>query len=62
MKVLTGLGNPGKKYSNSKHNFGFWIIDRLLKQSSLKLQPGKGEYHYLKTNNSIFIVLNFYYI
>ena len=31
MKVLVGLGNPGRKYSNTKHNFGFWIIDCFLK-------------------------------
>ncbi len=51
MKVLVGLGNPGRKYSNTKHNFGFWIIDSFLKGSSLTLQAGKGDYHYLKTND-----------
>ena len=49
MKVLVGLGNPGRKYSKTKHNFGFWIIDYFLKQSSLTLQAGKGDYHYIKT-------------
>jgi len=51
MKVLVGLGNPGRKYSKTKHNFGFWIIDSFLKVSSLTLQAGKGDYHYLKTND-----------
>ena len=51
MKVLVGLGNPGRKYSNTKHNFGFWIIDSFLTKSSLTLQPGKGDYHYVKTND-----------
>ena len=51
MKVLVGLGNPGSKYSNTKHNFGFWIIECFLKQSSLTLQTGKGDYHYIKTND-----------
>ena len=51
MKVLVGLGNPGSKYSNTKHNFGFWIIECFLKQSSLTLQAGKGDYHYIKTND-----------
>jgi len=55
MKVLVGLGNPGRKYSNTKHNFGFWIIDCFLKQSSLTLQAGKGDYHYIK-NNDYFLV------
>ena len=51
MKVLVGLGNPGRKYSKTKHNFGFWIIECFLKHSSLTLQAGKGDYHYLKTND-----------
>ena len=51
MKVLVGLGNPGRKYSKTKHNFGFWIIESFLKHSSLTLQAGKGDYHYLKTND-----------
>ena len=51
MKVIVGLGNPGNNYSSTKHNFGFWIIDYFLKQSSLTLQVGKGDYHYIKTNN-----------
>lgn len=51
MKVIVGLGNPGKKYLKTKHNFGFWIIDSFLKNCSLKLKPGKGDYHYEKTDN-----------
>ena len=36
MKIIVGLGNPGDNYSLTKHNFGFWIVDRLVMQSSLK--------------------------
>ena len=41
MKIIVGLGNPGDNYSLTKHNFGFWIIDELVKQSSLKYKLGK---------------------
>jgi len=51
LKVIVGLGNPGEKYLKTKHNFGFWIIDSFLKNCSLKLKPGKGDYHYEKTDN-----------
>lgn len=27
MKILLGLGNPGKKYRNNRHNVGFMVID-----------------------------------
>ena len=44
MKVIVGLGNPGSNYSSTKHNFGFWVVDNLVEQSSLKYKAGKGEY------------------
>ena len=32
MKCFIGLGNPGDQYNNTKHNFGYWIIDSYLKK------------------------------
>lgn len=29
MKLVAGLGNPGAEYSVTRHNAGFWFVDRL---------------------------------
>ncbi len=34
-KLIVGLGNPGQKYANSKHNTGFRVIDEALRRAGI---------------------------
>ena len=46
MRAIIGLGNPGKKYVNTRHNIGYYIIDYILNQYNISLKAGKGDYYY----------------
>jgi PTH1 family peptidyl-tRNA hydrolase len=52
--LVVGLGNPGTKYSLTKHNFGFWVLDKMIEKSSLTWKSGYGDYLYAKDKNIIF--------
>lgn len=44
--LIVGLGNPGKKYENSRHNTGFRVVEKLARK--LVISPDYNNKYYLK--------------
>ena len=49
MKLIVGLGNPGKKYEKTRHNSGYFVMDLLAKELNVKLDKEKWKALYCQT-------------
>lgn len=52
MKLIVGLGNPGKKYENTRHNTGFAVIDKTLAKLNVELDKNKFNADYTMINRN----------
>ena len=43
MKMIVGLGNPGRKYANTRHNMGWEALDRVADAAGIKVNVNR--YH-----------------
>jgi len=59
IRLVVGLGNPGKEYERTRHNAGFWLVERYAQQSGVALRKD-GKYQALvgrMPNNGAWLVL-----
>lgn len=49
MKLIVGLGNPGKEYENTRHNIGFQTIDKFAQKLGVSITKSKYNGFYAET-------------
>jgi len=49
MKLIVGLGNPGKKYENTRHNTGYMCVDAFARSLNVSIDMKKFNGLYVKT-------------
>jgi len=58
LRLVVGLGNPGKTYSKTRHNVGFMVVDKVSDAFSIALEKQKFDTRFgIGSINSVKIVL-----
>ena len=52
MKLIVGLGNPGKEYDKTRHNVGFMVVNNYIKHINISDNEWKNKFNslYLQTD------------
>jgi PTH1 family peptidyl-tRNA hydrolase len=48
IKAVIGLGNPGRRYEDNRHNFGYMVVDRLAFLKKEEFARGDGPFVYCR--------------
>ena len=43
MRIVVGLGNPGRRYQGTRHNIGFAVADEVAHRGQAEFESGRGE-------------------
>jgi PTH1 family peptidyl-tRNA hydrolase len=46
VRVIVGIGNPGSRYKNNRHNVGFQFLDYFCEKKKLSFKASKFCYHF----------------
>ena len=59
MKLIVGLGNPGKEYHKTRHNIGYMVLDKCSEKFNFSFDSNKfnGKYGFAMINNEKYLFL-----
>lgn len=52
IRLIAGLGNPGREYENTRHNVGFWWVDELARAQKLNFKS-EAKFHGLSARGNV---------
>jgi len=50
VRIVLGIGNPGSRYTHTRHNVGFMFLDFIAEIKSLNFKPGRGDYFFTEAD------------
>jgi len=52
IRLIVGLGNPGREYEDTRHNVGFWWVDELAREHKVSFNS-EAKFHGLTARGSL---------